>query len=309
LQLKILPRLQSLGIIGVLPAFAGFVPDAMTYAYPNASIAASPLWLHPAEYSAVRVLSATDPMFAQISQAFLSHYATAYAEVNYTLQGYYSADTFNELTPSSSDPQFLKRYAAATWGGMAAHDPGAVWVLQAWAFGAGYWTNQNLEAYLSGVDNAHMLLLDLVSDQMPLWNGQWAQLHSKFILQLKLYNHVRVGPACVSTHPVADQWFLQLCARQISCHTSAVSRICLFHARTVRMSAATQQKLATGKGLPARTTTRTISAKTGSTVRSIVRAPWQASHPAPTCTRGDNYCSDQAVTLGNPPSSSDTLCE
>ena len=74
-----------------------------------------------------------------------------------------------ENSPPSSEPAFLKQYAAATWGGMASHDPGAIWVLQAWAFGAGYWTNARLEAYLSGVSNAHMLLLDLVSDQMPLW--------------------------------------------------------------------------------------------------------------------------------------------
>eukprot|EP01052_Picozoa_sp_SAG31_P012335 SAG31_NODE_719_length_12605_cov_22.378858_13_plen_219_part_00 len=179
LQLKILPRLQSLGIIGVLPAFAGFVPDALAYAYPNASIQRGGLWLQPAEYSAVNVLSSTDPLFVKIGQAFLARYATAYAEVNYTLQGYYSADTFNENSPPSSDPAFLKRYAAATWGGMAAHDPGAVWVAQAWAFGAGYWTNSRLQAYLSGVSNVHMLLLDLVSDQMPLWNGEWPELHSE----------------------------------------------------------------------------------------------------------------------------------
>lgn len=61
---------------------------------------------------------------------------------------------------------------------MAAYDPQAIWVVQAWAFGASYWTNSRLEAYLSGVDNAYMLLLDLVSDQMPLWDGAWPQLHS-----------------------------------------------------------------------------------------------------------------------------------
>ena len=172
----------------MLPAFAGFVPDALSYAYPNASITPGGVWLHPVEYSAVHVLSATDPMFVQIGQAFLSHYATAYTAANYSLQGYYSADTFNENAPPSSDPAFLKRYAAATWGGMAAHDPDAIWVLQAWAFGAGYWTNTKLEAYLSGVSNAHMLLLDLVSDQMPLWDGQWPELHSESLHATSLIN-------------------------------------------------------------------------------------------------------------------------
>ena len=37
----------------------------------------------------------------------------------------------------------------------AAADPKSVWVVQAWAFGASYWTNERLEAYLSGVSNSY----------------------------------------------------------------------------------------------------------------------------------------------------------
>ncbi len=37
---------------------------------------------------------------------------------------------------------------------MTAADPKSVWVVQAWAFGASYWTNERLEAYLSGVSNS-----------------------------------------------------------------------------------------------------------------------------------------------------------
>jgi hypothetical protein len=57
-------------------------------------------------------------------------YATAYSTVNYTLQHYYSADTFNENSPPSSDPAFLKAYSAATHKAMAAADAQAVWVCQ-----------------------------------------------------------------------------------------------------------------------------------------------------------------------------------
>ena len=52
-------------------------------------------------------------------------------------------------------------------GGMGAHDPTAVWVVQAWAFGASFWTNDRLEAYLGGVSNEHMLMLDLVGTRIP----------------------------------------------------------------------------------------------------------------------------------------------
>jgi alpha-N-acetylglucosaminidase len=111
-------------------------------------------------------------LFKTIGNAFLSGYRQAYAVANYSLQHYYSADTFNENTPPSSDPGFLKNYSTATYNAMAVADGDSVWVTQAWAFGASYWTNDRLEAYLSGVSNSSMLMLDLVYDQMPLWDGQ-----------------------------------------------------------------------------------------------------------------------------------------
>lgn len=188
LQLRILPRLQSLGIIGVLPAFAGFVPDALKYARPNAAITPGSQWmtgvswLDPSvtgsQISGVDVLQAQDPLFTEIGRAFLDGYRKEYAKVNYTLQHYYSADTFNENSPPSNDPVFLKNYSSATYQAMETADPLSVWVVQAWAFGASYWTNDRLQAYLSGVSNDSMLLLDLVSDQMPLWDGQWPALHN-----------------------------------------------------------------------------------------------------------------------------------
>ena len=105
LQLRILPRLQSLGIIGVLPAFAGFVPDALKYARPNAAISPGSQWmtgvswLDPSvtgsQVSGVDVLQAQDPLFTEIGRAFLDGYRKEYGTVNYTLQHYYSADTFN----------------------------------------------------------------------------------------------------------------------------------------------------------------------------------------------------------------------
>ena len=70
----------------MLPAFAGFVPDALAYAFPNASITPGGLWMQVPEYSAVKVLSANDPLFQIIGGAFLSTYADAYSAVNYTLQ-------------------------------------------------------------------------------------------------------------------------------------------------------------------------------------------------------------------------------
>ena len=44
LQLQILERERSLGMIAVLPAFAGHVPEALTRIYPNANVTRSPDW-------------------------------------------------------------------------------------------------------------------------------------------------------------------------------------------------------------------------------------------------------------------------
>ena len=65
------------------------------------------------EISGVMVLQAQDPLFAQIGAAFIEAYSREYAAANYSLQHYYSADTFNENQPSSSDPAFLRNYSVS----------------------------------------------------------------------------------------------------------------------------------------------------------------------------------------------------
>lgn len=44
LQHKILDRMRSLGIIPILPAFGGHVPDAIAKHFPNASVSHLPDW-------------------------------------------------------------------------------------------------------------------------------------------------------------------------------------------------------------------------------------------------------------------------
>lgn len=51
-------------------------------------------------------------------------------------------------------------------------------MLQGWLFysSATFWTNDRVEAYLGGVDNSDMLILDLFSESQP----QWQRLNSYF---------------------------------------------------------------------------------------------------------------------------------
>ena len=46
----------------------------------------------------------------------------------------YNCDTFNEMTPSSSEPDYLTRAGRAVHGAMTTADPKAVWVMQGWIF-------------------------------------------------------------------------------------------------------------------------------------------------------------------------------
>ena len=76
------------------------------------------------------------------------------------------------MNPSSNDPKYLKDTNAAIYGAMAAAVPNATFVLQGWAFynNPGFWGPQEVQAFLSGVPNASMLILDLFSDSKTVWD-------------------------------------------------------------------------------------------------------------------------------------------
>ena len=86
--------------------------------------------------------------------------------------GYYSIDLYTELRPSSTDPAYLKKNSASVINSLKAVDPSAVWVMQGWNFvnDQKSWTLPAIEAYLSGVDDASLLILDLASESMPVWS-------------------------------------------------------------------------------------------------------------------------------------------
>ena len=79
------------------------------------------------------------------------------------------ADMYNEMVPSSTDPTFLAAANRAVYDAMNAVDPQATYVMQAWLFHDPFWTADRVEAYLSDVPNDWMLILDLNSEQTPLW--------------------------------------------------------------------------------------------------------------------------------------------
>lgn len=79
---------------------------------------------------------------------------------------------FNEMDPSSNDPAYLKQANAAIYKAMTDVDPQGVYVMQGWLFvnSPNFWQPAQVEAYLSGVPDAGMLILDLYTDSDPVWS-------------------------------------------------------------------------------------------------------------------------------------------
>jgi len=176
-QKQILSRYQELGIEPVLPAFNGVVPGEMQQIFPSANITqlSTPWCDLPSEYCCPYVLSSTDPLFEQIGSTFLTLQRQLYGQVVQDVHTY-NTDTFNENQPDSSDPIYLASSSAAVFSSMRKGDPQATWLMQAWLFVENrgeednFWTDEAIAAYLSGVPDDGMLLLDLTSDEVPMWS-------------------------------------------------------------------------------------------------------------------------------------------
>lgn len=162
LQKFILGRERSLGMTPVLPAFTGHVPPSFKDHFPDSHVDET-RWI---DYPPVSLLSPEDSMFNIIARMFIEEETAIYGTNHY-----YTADTFNENLPPTSDPAYLASMSKVVYDGMASADPEAVWVMQAWLFyhQADFWGDRQIEALLDSVPDEKMLLLDLFADMKPVW--------------------------------------------------------------------------------------------------------------------------------------------
>lgn len=167
MQKQIVQQMRSFGMITILPGFAGFVPSALVSLFPNATYSQLPDWGHfSKEYCCGSLLSSTDPLFAQIgtavTQRFIQEFGTDHV---------YNVDIFNEMNPSSNDPQFLHNVTAGVFSAMQSADPNAVWLMQGWLFkhSPHFWKPPQIQAFLSGVPPGRMIILDLQAELNPVW--------------------------------------------------------------------------------------------------------------------------------------------
>ena len=167
LQLKILERMRDYGMTPVLSMFSGYVPDTFTKHYPDANVTMGFDWAGFDIKYRTYTLEVTDPRFNQIAKRFIEIQTETYGTSHI-----YNGDVYNEMLPRTNDTEYLRRSSKGTFEGIRAADPDAIWLMQRWLFinEAYFWKKPQVEAYLSGVPNDGMIILDLFTEYTPVWS-------------------------------------------------------------------------------------------------------------------------------------------
>jgi len=165
LQKKILARERSFGMTPVLPAFSGHVPPSFKDKFPQAKLKKTN-WGQG--FNDVYLLDPTDPMFEEIGKKYIETQTREYGTDHL-----YSSDTFNENIPPTDDSTFLSGVSKKIIKSMTDADPKAIWVMQGWLFfnSSNFWKAPQTKALLNAVPNDHMIILDLYSDEHPVWQN------------------------------------------------------------------------------------------------------------------------------------------
>ncbi len=164
LQKKILERERSFGMKPVLSAFTGHVPPSFAAKFPGAKLKKTN-W--GAGFPDVFLLDPEDPMFESIGQKYIEEQTRQFGTDHF-----YSADTFNENVPPTNDSSYLSGMSKKVLRSMAVADPKAVWVMQGWMFHYNnkFWQPRQIKALLNAVPDDHLIVLDLYSEEHPVWN-------------------------------------------------------------------------------------------------------------------------------------------
>ncbi|XP_073428428.1 alpha-N-acetylglucosaminidase [Dendrobates tinctorius] len=185
LQNKIVERMRSLGMITVLPAFAGHIPQGLLRIFPKINVTRLGGWSNfNCTYSCSYLLDPEDPLFQKIGGLFMTEIIREFGTDHI-----YNADTFNEMTPTSSDPAYLSAISSSIFKSMVNVDPGAIWLLQGWLFvnNPSFWKPAQIRALLHGAPIGKIIVLDLFAETSPVYQssksffGQpfiWCMLHN-----------------------------------------------------------------------------------------------------------------------------------
>lgn len=202
LQHAVMDRMAQLGMTPIVPAFAGFVPEALGRLYPKAT-------LHRTEWSGFHswFLSPEDPLFRRLGRAFVEAWEAEFGRCTY-----YLADSFNEMhLPWQGEAEIaahLRRCGESVGGAILDANPRAVWVLQGWMLGyqRDIWSAERFAALLSAIPPAQTLILDMANDyNAHFWrNGSNWELHRGFGGRPWIWSTIpNMGGKCAQTGVLA----------------------------------------------------------------------------------------------------------
>lgn len=166
LQKKILARERELGMKPVLPAFAGHVPEATKTLYPEANITLRSEWGRFKGPDRCWFLDPSDPLYSKIQKTFV-----ALQDSIYGTDHIYGIDPFNEIDSPDWSESFLRNASANIYNTLREADPEARWLQMTWNFyyDRKHWTKPRMEAFLDGVPDDKLILLDYFCDSQPVW--------------------------------------------------------------------------------------------------------------------------------------------
>ncbi|MEA4936349.1 MAG: alpha-N-acetylglucosaminidase TIM-barrel domain-containing protein, partial [Paludibacter sp.] len=198
LQKQILAQERAFGMTPILPAFTGHVPPSFSKKFPEVKTKKT-TWV---EFPKVNILDPNEAMFTEIGKLFMEEQINTYGTNHY-----YSADTFNENTPPTTDSMYLNNISQKVYQSMALADPKATWIMQGWLFyhDRDYWKEKEIKALLNGIPNDNMIILDLWSERFPVWSRTDAYYGKPWIWNM-LHNfgqntNISGLMSSVATHP------------------------------------------------------------------------------------------------------------
>jgi len=173
---QILKRLKELGMHPIIPAFAGFVPAGIQRIYPDEKLRDVQWGGGLDKKYQSHILSPGSELFVKIGNLYIREWEKEFGKAEF-----YLADSFNEMdvplsTDSVSSAKELASFGNAVFSSIHQANPDAIWVIQGWTFpfhkdkdGKLFWTPFRLNAFVSGVPDDKLLVLDLANEYNRLW--------------------------------------------------------------------------------------------------------------------------------------------
>lgn len=153
LQIKILKRMNELGMEPVYFGFFGMVPTSLKKYYPQADIRPQGKWA--GGFQRPDFLSPTDPLFIAMANTYYEEVKKIYGDIKY-----FSGDPFHE--GGNSHGIDLAEAGKNIVFGMKDSYPNAIWVFQGWS-------GNPHSKLIAEIPNDNLIILDLDCDNRPQW--------------------------------------------------------------------------------------------------------------------------------------------